>query len=387
MNIASDASKSEEVPESRLTPYNIIEVNNHIARAIQTANNWAENATTEIGEQESMLWKAAAQKLMNPEPWMNACCGYKLFQIGDGGKSMQTSMSSDSEFQEALDLIIGKNNKDITNFNNKELLVDTCVRLAIGYTMTEKELMEIMSNEQEEVSSAQNHENPNETNMTNYGKEWIKTLSKDELEYMYAIQTALIIAGTYEALQTIENVKPTDIFKNIQKASLQIPDTVMAFFKIVRGRHKSDNSMQEAHEAAHKIVADTLEEAKNSNIAISALTLEYLWNFTLNKAEEECKSCDKIIKDKEDWAKSVGLKAWSELVFLKAICAPGTDFLIKWYIKQMSDTSIIDDIIPAWMTHLTIHNDENNSWRSVLLQSPPAVKTTISEMVEEDDVI
>lgn len=387
MNTEPDTSKSEEGPEGRLNPYQIIEIKNHMARAIQTANNWSENATTKVGEQERVLWKAAAQKLIEPEPWMNACCGYKLFQIGDGGKSLQTSMASENELKEALDCLIGKNDKDIINFKNKELLVDTCVRLAIGYTMTEKELMKSISDEQEKISSTQRHEKLKKTNITNYDTEWAKALNDDELEYMYAIQTALIIVETYATLQTNGNIKPADIYTNIRKASQQIPDTVTAFFKIARGRHENDNHMQVAHEAAHKILADTLEEAKDNDIDISALTLEYLWNFTLNKAEEEYESCDEVVTDKEDWAKSVGLKAWSELVFLKALCAPGTAFLAKWYIKQMSNTSIINDIIPAWMKHLTIHNDENNSWRSVRLQSPPVIRTTISEMVKENNDI
>ena len=78
------------------------------------------------------------QKLMDLEPWMTACCGFKLLCIGDGGKELQPSKYSEKGLMDYVGLISDRSTA-ISTDEDRDVLVDTCVHLAIGCTQTEEE--------------------------------------------------------------------------------------------------------------------------------------------------------------------------------------------------------------------------------------------------------
>lgn len=362
---------------SALTVEQAITIGNHTARAVITANSYARDYSQQGDGDRSSLWGDAAQKLMDPEPWMSACCGFKLFGIGDGGRKLQPSKYDDMDFMGYVGLILDSSSA-ISDDEDRDILVDTCVRLAIGATATEEEWGSAIADYKEEDKtkipppSLPSEEEPRYD-------EWAKSLTEEELPLMYALQTSMIIAATYESLRDSASRYPGAIFKNIRKACAQIPDTLDAFFSIMRGRHQGDKDMQLAHETSQVILNEILEQAREDDISLDAVTLENLWNLLLTKAEEFAGNTELVNMKKSDWAKRVGLRAWSDIVFLKALASPGTSFMLDWYNKQRGYMEVPDDLIPPWMHDVIIHDEEDNSWRSVPLQPPPVIEHLVAD--------
>ena len=362
---------------SALTVEQAITIGNHTARAVITANSYARDYSQQGDGDRSSLWGDAAQKLMDPEPWMSACCGFKLFGIGDGGRKLQPSKYDDMDFMGYVGLILDSSSA-ISDDEDRDILVDTCVRLAIGATATEEEWGSAIADYKEEDKtkipppSLPSEEEPRYD-------EWAKSLTEEELPLMYALQTSMIIAATYESLRDSASRYPEAMFKNIRKACAQIPDTLDAFFSIARGRHQGDEDMQLAHKTSQVILNEILEQAREDDISLDAVTLENLWNLLLTKAEDFAENTELANMEKSDWAKRVGLKAWSDIVFLKALASPGTSFILDWYNKQRGYMDVPDDSIPPWMHDVIIHDEEDNSWRSVPLQPPPVIEHLVAE--------
>lgn len=367
---------------SELTVEQAIAIGNHTARAVITANSYARDYSQQGDGDRSALWGEAAQKLMDPEPWMSACCGFKLFGIGDGGKKLQSSKYADMDFMGYVGLILDSSSA-ISADEDRDILVDTCVRLAIGATATEEEWGSAIADYKEEDKTKIPPPSLPSEEESRYD-EWAKSLTEEELPLMYALQTSMIIAATYESLRDSASRYPEAMFKSIRKACEQIPDTLDAFFSIARGRHQGDKDMQLAHETSQVILNEILEQAREDDISLDAVTLENLWNLTLTKAEEFAENTELVNTEKSDWSKRVGLKAWSDIVFLKALVSPGTSFILDWYNKQIGYMDVPDDLIPPWMHDVIIHDETDDSWRSVPLQPPPVIEHLVAEEPNEN---
>lgn len=361
---------------SDLTVEQAITIGNHIARAVITANSYAHDYAQKGDHDRSSLWGEAAQKLMDPEPWMSACCGFKLFGIGDGGKKLQSSNYVDMDIMGYVGLILDSSSA-ISADEDRDILVDTCVRLAIGATATEEEWGSVIADYKEEDKTKIPPPCLPSEEESRYD-EWAKSLTEEELPLMYALQTSMIIAATYESLRDSASRYSEAIFKNIRKACEQIPDTLDAFFSIARGRHQGDKDMQLAHETSQVILNEILEQAREDDISLDAVTLENLWNLALTKAEDFVENIELANTEKLDWIKRVGLKAWSDIVFLKALASPGTSFMLDWYNKQRGYIDVPDGLIPPWMHDVIIHDETDNSWRSVPLQPPPVIEHLVA---------
>lgn len=361
---------------SDLTVEQAIAIGNHTARAVITANSYAQDYDRKGDSDRSFLWGEATQKLMDPEPWMSACCGFKLFGIGDGGKKLQPSKYIDKDLMDYVGLILDSSTA-ISGDDDRDILVDTCVRLAIGATATEEEWCSAIADYKDEDKTKIPPPSLPSEDESRYD-EWAKSLTEEELPLMYALQTSMIIAATYESLRDSDSRYSEAIFKNIRKACEQIPDTLDAFFSIARGRHQGDEDMQLAHETSQVILNEILEQAREDNISLDAVTLEDLWNLALTKAEDFAENIELVNTEKSGWTKRVGLKAWSDIVFLKALASPGTSFMLNWYNKQRGHMDVPNDLIPPWMHDVIIHDEEDNSWRSVPLQPPPVIEHLVA---------
>ena len=142
-----------------LTDKHILAMRIHLARSVATALVYSRSPL--FSEDVSSLWESAAFKLTNIEPWMSACCGYKLFGIGDGGSSIQPSHDKTRSHMDYVDFIFSHENETgIDLENDREMLVDTCIRLAIGGTTPEAELIVNMSEHGEKWEHAYEKPSP-----------------------------------------------------------------------------------------------------------------------------------------------------------------------------------------------------------------------------------
>ena len=393
-----------------LTPEHQVILGNHLARAGQTSLRYAKHYAEEGNNTLGDLWCEAAQKLLNPERWMAACAGFKLWGIGDGGRSFQPSAVGMS-IQDALAVIFGDSD-DVDSFSNREFLVDTCIRLAVGCTPTEEEWLK--SIQQEDIKNIDNEELPNIalgdvhamtaeyisirdgvspelaeniSQSDTFTYEWVKALQEDEVALMYALQTAIIIIGTYEEFSSNRETTPETIFSRVNKACKQIPDAIEAFFAIARGRHQGIADMQSAHTASQNVFDEIVDQTRRDEIPVYSASLEDLWNVSLSKAEEKADTVTLHDTSKEKWSKYVGMKVWGDFVFLKSLATPGTHFLFEWYLKQRESMSTPSNSIPSWMFPVVIKSVEDGSWRSVLLQPPPIIQgvAEIQSFVDDEE--
>lgn len=351
-----------------------IELLNHLARASLTAREYAEANAKSGDTQREQLWLEATKKFAFPEQWMWKFCEFKIFKTGDGESSSQgLTNSQSSEMFKAFGIIFGF--KEIPKDIDLDYLVNMCVRLAINITPTEEELLSEVQNEgaHRDTNDVEMSE-ADETISRETFKEWMESLDRDEMEWAQGLQMAILIVGGYEGLR-FQSIKGEQFSpKYILKASGHIMDAHKAWFKIYRGRQLGDTEMQLAYESALASINSLVNSAVEPSISMQDLFL------ISNKEAEKAKAIDQITEaNKQDWTETVAWKIWSELILLKAVFAPGFNFLLEQYPKFF--TTSFENYRPQEDINFEARSIDNLSSSSTIVKDSETHKIRDVEMV------